>query len=428
MQSRHLTIVVSFLSLLLLAETAAACLGVKRTINISRFHGAMGTGPGGHIGLQHKEVVLTFDDGPVPATTNRVLAALRAECTKATFFVVGTMSRAHSATLQKIARAGHTIGHHTQTHANLRNRSLAAASRDISAGMASVHRGLGPMRGRASKLFRYPYLARSAALDKVVRRHGLLPFSASIMSQDWKKTSGNAMIERVMARLNRQGRGVILLHDLQSRTAAALPALLRRLKREGYKVVHVRTGASRGGVPMAKAAPSKRKKAKSTKRSIKLAKIDKTVTGSIPKKTESRGLLARILASDTASSARKGKRFKATETKSSKKRKALKRSAKKSSKKAKAKTGSKRKLTLQELRRAQSLARSKKLRDKANAHKKTKSKKKSAKKVAKSKRKPTLRELKRKASLARSNKKRAAKKTKRTSLLSRLRKTTKKKS
>ena len=92
-----------------LIPTAHACLGVSRTITISKFNSAMGTGPGGHIGLRHKEVVLTFDDGPIPATTNKILSALARECTKATFFPVGHMARAYPSTLRNIAARGHTI-------------------------------------------------------------------------------------------------------------------------------------------------------------------------------------------------------------------------------------------------------------------------------------------------------------------------------
>lgn len=226
---------------------AQACLGVSRTINVRSFAANMGTGGSGGIGLRPKEVVLTFDDGPKRSTTPRVLSALRAECTKATFFVVGRMARSNPKLLQKIARSGHTIAQHTHDHANLRNGSMANASRNIARGVADVRKALGPYRSRSSKLFRYPYLARSAALDKVLRRQGLLPFSAGVLSNDWKGGSGTAMVNRVMARLKRNGRGVILMHDIQNKTASALPLLLRRLKQGGYKVVHIRSGGSGGG-------------------------------------------------------------------------------------------------------------------------------------------------------------------------------------
>ncbi|MBP0651332.1 polysaccharide deacetylase family protein, partial [Mycobacterium tuberculosis] len=70
---------------------------------------------GNKLPLEPKEVVLTFDDGPMPRNTERTLDALAAECTKATFFIVGTMAKAHPETLRKIAQAGHTIGYHSMT-------------------------------------------------------------------------------------------------------------------------------------------------------------------------------------------------------------------------------------------------------------------------------------------------------------------------
>ena len=228
-----------FVSFFLLTNLSHACMGVSRTINVSTFHPHLGTGGSGGIGLRHKEVVLTFDDGPVPGTTPRVLAALSNECVKATFFVVGSMARAYPKLLQRVARSGHTIAHHTQNHANLTNTSVASAQRNIETGIRSVNKALGPYRSYSSKLFRYPYLARSSSLDTFLKRRGLLPLSAAVMSQDWKAGSGAGMIQRVMSRLRKTQRGVILLHDIQAKTASALPQLLRRLKSEGYKIVHI---------------------------------------------------------------------------------------------------------------------------------------------------------------------------------------------
>ena len=154
-------------------EIAQACMGVSRTINIRSFKDHMGTGASGGIGLRRKEVVLTFDDGPVTSTTNRVLAALDRECLKATFFVVGRMARNNPKLLQKIARKGHTIGHHTDDHANLRNVSLASAHRNIDKGRRAVNAALGPYRSRSSKLFRYPYLATGRGQRKLDVEHYL---------------------------------------------------------------------------------------------------------------------------------------------------------------------------------------------------------------------------------------------------------------
>ncbi|MEE9313594.1 MAG: polysaccharide deacetylase family protein [Rhizobiaceae bacterium] len=255
---------------------AHACMGISRTINLRTFQTYLGAGPSGGIGLRKKEVVLTFDDGPNSATTPRVLTALANECTKATFFVVGEMARANPKLLQRMARSGHTIAHHTQRHRDLTHASLADAQRNIAAGIYSVRAALGPYKTSSTKLFRYPYLARNAALDGILKRKKLLSLSAEVMSQDWKSGTGEAMVARVMRDLKTSGGGVILLHDIQPKTASALPLLLRRLKQGGYKIVHLRSGGSgRHAVPVASLS---RKKRPSSKRKIvkrKLASLRK---------------------------------------------------------------------------------------------------------------------------------------------------------
>ena len=273
-RSSALCALIVFLSTLLTIEAALACLGVSRTINISKFNAALGTGAGGNIGLRNREVVLTFDDGPMPGATTRVLSALSRECTKATFFIVGQMARANPSTLQRVARAGHTIGHHTYTHANLRHGSLALAQKEIRGGIQATRAALGPYKRRSSKLFRYPYLANSASLDRIVRQNGMIPFSASITSHDWKGGSSATIVNRIMSQLAQRGRGVILMHDIHGRTASALPLLLRRLKKGGYRIVHIRSGGSGSPRGVALASLSKKARRPSTKR----ARVDRTTT------------------------------------------------------------------------------------------------------------------------------------------------------
>ena len=229
-----------------MAQTAQACMGVKRTITVNSFKSSMGTGRTGGIGLRRGEVVLTFDDGPRSGPTASILKTLRANCVKATFFVEGGMARANARLLRSIARSGHTIAHHTHGHGNLARMSAARAAGQIDRGVASVHRALGGMRRRASRLFRYPYLARSRRLDAMLRKRGLLPFSAGILSNDWRGGSSATIVNRIMDQLKRRGSGVILMHDIHSRTARALPLLLKRLRAGGYRIVHVR---GRGSAP-----------------------------------------------------------------------------------------------------------------------------------------------------------------------------------
>ena len=81
--------------------------------------------------LATKEVVLTFDDGPWPGTTPHVLDALRSECVKATFFVLGRNAIAHPDLVRRELSEGHTVAHHTWSHPLLNRTSLAAAQAEI---------------------------------------------------------------------------------------------------------------------------------------------------------------------------------------------------------------------------------------------------------------------------------------------------------
>ena len=281
------TLITSIVFCLTGLQVAQACMGNSRTINVRSFNAFLGTNGSGGIGLRPKEVVLTFDDGPRANSTPRVLAALDRECLKATFFVVGKMARANPKLLQRIARSGHTIGHHSLDHSNLTRSSLSSAQRNIQRGISSVRSALGPYKGRSTKLFRYPYLARNAALDAILKRQNLLPLSAVILSQDWKSGSGAAMVERVMNRLARIGRGVILLHDIQAKTASALPRLLRRLKQGGYRVVHIKSAGSGAGVAIARLSgrnSNRKRRALFSRLRSDARRADRKVTGSISSK------------------------------------------------------------------------------------------------------------------------------------------------
>src|SRR3954470_12083353 len=92
--------------------------------------------------LEDHEVVLTFDDGPWPATTSRVLKALADECVHATFFLIGKSAAEHPALVRAIAAGGPTIGHHTWSHRNLRHSKPEMAAGEIDRGIAAVETAL----------------------------------------------------------------------------------------------------------------------------------------------------------------------------------------------------------------------------------------------------------------------------------------------
>jgi len=215
-------------------------LGVSRTVVIDT------TGGPGFGFLQYKqfdfltekEVVLTFDDGPWP-TTPSVLKSLADECTKAVFFPIGKHTTYHPEILRQVAAAGHTIGSHTWSHAHLDSKKLTEqqAKDEIEKGFSAVKLALG---AAPSPFFRFPALAHTQATLGYLGSRNVAMFSCDIDSYDFKSSGPEQIIQNVMTRLDKQGKGVILMHDLQKHTAAALPTLLRRLKAGGYKVVEMK--------------------------------------------------------------------------------------------------------------------------------------------------------------------------------------------
>src|SRR5712672_1128029 len=191
--------------------------------------------------LTDKEIVLTFDDGPWP-TTPSVLKTLADECTKAVFFPIGLHTTYHPEILRQVAAAGHTIGAHTWSHAHLDSKKMteAQAKQEIEKGFSAVKMALG---AAPSPFFRFPALAHTQATKDYLSARNIAMFSCDIDSNDFKSSGADQVIQNVMAKLDKQGKGVILMHDLQKHTAAALPTLLRRLKAGGYKVVQMKAKA-----------------------------------------------------------------------------------------------------------------------------------------------------------------------------------------
>jgi peptidoglycan/xylan/chitin deacetylase (PgdA/CDA1 family) len=214
-------------------------LGVSRTVEIDTTGG-----PG--FGFEHykaydflrlKEVVLTFDDGPQVGYTHAVLKALAAQCTKATFFSIGKMAAGLPEIIRDVARAGHTVGTHTWSHADLSKMKEAADWKaEIEKGASAVSRAVG---APVAPFFRYPYLRDTRATLAHLASRGIAIFSTDIDSFDFKLRSPDRLVRSVMARLAKKGKGILLLHDVQPGTAKAVPRLLAELKAQGYKIVHM---------------------------------------------------------------------------------------------------------------------------------------------------------------------------------------------
>ncbi|MGX1348792.1 peptidoglycan/xylan/chitin deacetylase (PgdA/CDA1 family) [Bradyrhizobium elkanii] len=216
--------------------------------------------------LTDKEVVLTFDDGPWP-TTPAVLKALADECTKAVFFPIGLHTTYHPDILRQVAAAGHTIGAHTWSHAHLASKKLSEqqAKDEIEKGFSAVKLALG---ANPAPFFRFPALAHTPATTAYLGTRNIAMFSVDVDSNDFKSKSADEVINNVMTKLDKEHKGIILMHDLQKHTAQALPTLLRKLKAGGYKVVWMKAKTQLETLPEYDAMMAKTEKPIATGRPI----------------------------------------------------------------------------------------------------------------------------------------------------------------
>jgi len=189
--------------------------------------------------LEDGEVVLTFDDGPLPKYSSQILSILAAHCTKATFFLVGRQAQANPEGVRKVRDAGHTVATHTQNHpSNMHRMPADRARKEIDDGIASVTAALADGNAPAPFL-RIPGLARTDAIEEYAESKGLQLWSADFPADDWHHISAGRVYDLAMQRLEAKGKGILLLHDIQPRTVAALPRILDELKARGYRIVHV---------------------------------------------------------------------------------------------------------------------------------------------------------------------------------------------
>jgi peptidoglycan/xylan/chitin deacetylase (PgdA/CDA1 family) len=190
--------------------------------------------------LADKEVVLTFDDGPLPRYSNQVLDILASQCVKATYFLIGRMARSFPSVVRRIYEAGHSIGTHSEDHpSRFQKLSVEKVRQEIDEGIADVGAALGDPRELAP-FFRIPGLARSDAVEEELATRSLIVFSSDTVADDWhRRIKPSEIIRRAISRLEARGKGILLLHDIHPATVAALPGLLKELKEQGFHIVHV---------------------------------------------------------------------------------------------------------------------------------------------------------------------------------------------
>lgn len=236
------------------APRVAQCLNPGQALGVSRVV-EVDTSNGPHFGHQQYkdidllapgEVVLTFDDGPLRPHTQPIIDALEAQCTKATFFMVGSQAIADPDIVRQIMRKGHTVGTHTWSHANLRKATPLTARKEIELGFSAVTAAAGQP---IAPFFRFPYLADTKSMIGYTQTRAMGVFSIEIDSEDWKTKNAQSIHREVLARLADMGKGILLFHDIQPATAQALPGLLEALRAKGYRVVHLKSKTTATTLP-----------------------------------------------------------------------------------------------------------------------------------------------------------------------------------
>jgi peptidoglycan-N-acetylglucosamine deacetylase len=204
--------------------------------------------------LEPKEVVLTFDDGPQPKYTVQVLETLARECVKATFFIIGSLAKEYPDWVQREARAGHTIGNHSETHPRYIDKlPVDRGIAEIVNGGRHIEEALAPAGFKMAPFFRFPGFRHTEPMDQYLNKQGYVAVGADFPADDWTFIGPDTILKRALDRLERRGSGILLLHDIHQRTATILPRLLHELKVRGYKVVHM---VPADGATLVAAAPT----------------------------------------------------------------------------------------------------------------------------------------------------------------------------
>ena len=187
------------------------------------------------------EFVLTFDDGPRPETTPRILATLKAACLHATFFMIGRNAELHPDLARAVLEQGHSVGSHSFSHANLTTLPEDEAIKEIKDGNDAVETAIyGKVRGeKAARFFRFPENVGTPKLIAAARAMGMTIVSYDITPADWRGTPPEETLERFRAELKKKDRGVIVLHDAQGYTVQLVPMVLAELEKRHATIVHI---------------------------------------------------------------------------------------------------------------------------------------------------------------------------------------------
>jgi peptidoglycan-N-acetylglucosamine deacetylase len=185
-----------------------------------------------HLQSHQKIIALTFDDGPDPYNTPKLLDVLRKGSVKATFFVLGKRANKYPTLLKRIAREGHEIGNHGYSHRQFRKLT----PRELSWEIRNTDHIIIKSVGKKPHSFRSPYGEVTSAIENVASQVGYNFIEWSIDPRDWEKGQTAQRIQRAVESHLHTG-GIVLLHDgggNRQETVKAVRALIRELKKKGY--------------------------------------------------------------------------------------------------------------------------------------------------------------------------------------------------
>lgn len=220
-------------------DCAADALGTSRTLTIKTGERA-GIGHGyPALGLAHGEIILTFDDGPSPKTTPAILDTLAKDCVQATFFMIGKHAEANPELAKRVRDAGHSIGSHSYSHRELNHLAPEDATQDIERGFKAVDKAAFGSVADRPHLFRFPGFKSTSELVAFVNSHHGLVVDRNFGANDWRGDPAQVEFDRLKQRLDKMGRGILILHDVQPETVKLLPMVIAEMKARHMKIVHL---------------------------------------------------------------------------------------------------------------------------------------------------------------------------------------------
>jgi peptidoglycan/xylan/chitin deacetylase (PgdA/CDA1 family) len=159
------------------------------------------------------ELALTFDDGPNPAWTPKLLDLLASHDVRATFFLLGGFAQAEPGLVRRIAAGGHLIGNHSWSHPHLSSTPAARIREELTRTSETLEQ----ITGAPVRYFRPPFGARRPAVFRIARELGLMPVLWNAMTSDWSEPSADRIVHALSGKIDRNSRrGLatnIVLHD-----------------------------------------------------------------------------------------------------------------------------------------------------------------------------------------------------------------------